>query len=168
MTAIDPRELRAAFGSFITGVTVVTTRDAMGVPLGFTANSFTSVSLDPPLLLVCPAKGLSSFRGFAGCSHFAVNVLAEEQESVSNIFARGPDDRFAQVAHSVDAQGVPLIDGALAQFSCRTHHVVDAGDHCILIGHVEAMTHTHGRGLGFACGRYVRLSGASPNLPTPG
>jgi len=101
MTTLDPRALRNAFGSFMTGVTVITSRDASGAPVGFTANSFTSVSLDPPLLLVCPGKFLSSYDAFTNCSHFAVNVLAEGQEEVSNTFAGYKGDRFAKAAHSL-------------------------------------------------------------------
>lgn len=157
MTALDPRALRQAFGSFMTGVTVVTTRDASGTPVGFTANSFTSVSLEPPLLLVCPGRFLSSYDSFATCSYFAINILAEGQEAVSNTFASFKGDRFAQVAHRPDARGIPLIDGAIAQFSCATHQTVEAGDHCLLIGRVEAFSHSASRGLGYAGGRYFSL-----------
>ncbi|WP_136442157.1 flavin reductase family protein [Pacificoceanicola onchidii] len=157
MSALDPQTLRRAFGSFMTGVTVVTARDGDGAPIGFTANSFTSVSLDPPLLLVCPGKFLSTYKDFAASSHFAINVLGEDQEAVSNTFASFKGDRFASVPHSFDAANTPLIDGALAQFSCATHEVIDAGDHCILMGRVEAVRHADGPGLGYAGGRYFTL-----------
>ncbi|MEP0940380.1 MAG: flavin reductase family protein, partial [Rhizobiaceae bacterium] len=87
MSAPDPRVLRDAFGAYMTGVTVVTARRADGVAVGFTANSFTSVSLDPPLLLVCPGKFLSSYETFASCTHFAVSVLAEGQKDIATVFA---------------------------------------------------------------------------------
>ncbi len=157
MPAPDPRALRRAFGSFMTGVTIVTTRDATGKAFGFTANSFTSVSLDPPLLLVCPGKFLSSYAAFASCRHFAVSILAEGQETVSNIFASFKGDRFAEVPHRDDARGIPLIDGACAQFSCATHQLVDAGDHALLLGRVEAFSHRELRGLGYAAGQYFSL-----------
>lgn len=157
MTGLDPHDLRRAFGSFMTGVTVVTTRDASGTPLGFTANSFTSVSLDPPLLLVCPGKNLSSYEHFASCSHFAVNILAEGQEDLSNTFAGFKGDRFAKADHSLNARGIPLISGAVATFSCRTHQAVEAGDHCVLIGQVEAYSHNESPALGYANGRYFSL-----------
>lgn len=157
MTQIDPRALRNAFGSFMTGVTVVTALRDDGTPVGFTANSFASVSLDPPLLLVCPGTFLSSYQTFETCTHFAVNVLAEGQEEVSNIFARSKGDRFGQVAHSPDAQGVPLIDGAAVQFSCTTHARVPAGDHCVLIGRVEAFANADTAGLGYVNGDYFSL-----------
>lgn len=157
MTGPDPQDLRQAFGRFMTGVTVVTTCDEAGRPLGFTANSFTSVSLDPPLLLVCPGRFLSSFDAFATCTGFAVNILAEGQETISNTFASFKGDRFAQVAHRRDGHGNPLIDDAIAQFSCATHQVVEAGDHCLLLGRVTAFGQHEGRGLGYADGRYFSL-----------
>lgn len=157
MTALDPRALRDAFGSYMTGVTVVTTRAPSGEPFGFTANSFSSVSLDPPLLLVCPGKFLSSYDRFAVCRHFAVNVLSEGQEQVSNTFATFKGDRFGQVDHHDDAFGNPLIDGALARFSCSVEQRVDAGDHSILIGRVQSFSHEKGRGLGYAGGQYFSL-----------
>lgn len=157
MTQIDPRALRNALGSFMTGVTVVTALREDGVAVGFTANSFSSVSLDPPLLLVCPGKFLSSFETFSKCSHFAVNILSEGQEDVSNVFAKSKGDRFAQVPHQLDGNGVPLIKGAAAQFSCTTDRIVPAGDHCILIGKVDAFSHVKDAGLGYVNGRYFSL-----------
>ena len=157
MTGIDPRDLRNAFGSFITGVTVVTTVDADGKPYGFTANSFSSVSLDPPLLLVCPSRFLSSFAQFESCAHFAVSVLSEGQEAVSNTFAGSKGDRFAETAWSPDPQGVPIIDGAAAHFSCRSAQVIPAGDHIVLMGEVLAFSRSGERGLGYAAGQYFSL-----------
>ncbi len=157
MTALDPRALRSAFGRFMTGVTVVTTRAADGALCGFTANSFSSVSMEPPLLLVCPGKFLSRFQTFVECPHFAVNVLAEGQEAVSNTFASFKGDRFAQVPHSLNADGIPLIAGAIAQFSCATWQSLPAGDHQILIGEVKAFTQSDDPGLGYAGGQYFSL-----------
>lgn len=157
MTTLDPRALRDAFGSFMTGVTVVTTRDASGTPVGFTANSFSSVSLDPPLLLVCPGKFLSSYEVFTGCRHFAVNILAEGQQEVSNTFAGYKGDRFAKVAHRNGVHDLPLIEGALAQFCCETHQAIPAGDHTILMGQVLEFSHAAGDGLGYVGGSYFSL-----------
>lgn len=157
MTALDLRALRSAFGCFMTGVTVVTTRAPDGALCGFTANSFSSVSLDPPLLLVCPGRNLSTFKTFAECTHFAVNVLAEGQEDISNTFAGFKGDRFARVRHRPDGQGNPLIDGAAAQFSCATWQSLPAGDHQILIGEVKDFTHSDAPGLGYAGGQYFSL-----------
>ncbi|MEM7529716.1 MAG: flavin reductase family protein [Pseudomonadota bacterium] len=157
MTGPAAQTLRHAFGAFMTGVTVVTTRDAAGVPVGFTANSFTSVSMDPPMLLVCPGRFLSSFDVFRGCEHFAVSILAEGQEDVSNIFAGFKGDRFTKVAWSSDTQDIPLIDDAAAQFSCRTHQAIGAGDHVILVGEILAATVSGHRSLGYAAGQYFSL-----------
>lgn len=157
MTSVDPKSLRAAFGSFMTGVTVVTTCDTKGVPVGFTANSFTSVSMGPPLLLVCPGRFLSSFEVFRGCQHFGVSVLAEGQEGVSNTFASFKGDRFAEVSWTPNSRGVPLIDGAVAQFSCRTERTIDAGDHAILLGEVLTAEVTTRPGLGYVGGQYFSL-----------
>jgi len=157
MTAIDPQAFRRALGAYPTGVTVVTAVSPTGEPIGFTANSFTSVSLEPPMLLVCPAKSLSSFAVFEQCEHFAINVLAEGQEEVANIFARYPGDRFAKVAWTSADRNLPLVDGAAASFSCRTANVFDAGDHIILLGELESFSHAGTRGLGYAAGRYFSL-----------
>ncbi|MEO0403013.1 MAG: flavin reductase family protein, partial [Pseudomonadota bacterium] len=154
MTTLCPDALRRAFGSFMTGVTVVTARQADGTPVGFTANSFASVSLSPPLLLVCPGQFLSNYDAFATCTHFAVNVLAEGQEDISNTFAGYKGDRFARAAHHDDLHGVPVIAGATAQFSCTTHQALPAGDHCVLIGEVRAFHHTDQPGLGYVSGAY--------------
>jgi flavin reductase (DIM6/NTAB) family NADH-FMN oxidoreductase RutF len=170
MTAIETRALRDAFGSYLTGVTVVTTRDAAGTPVGFTANSFSSVSLDPPLLLVCPARALNCFQVFEACKRFVVNVLAEGQEEISNLFARHRGDRFAWVGWHTDAHGYPLIEGAAAQFSCRKSQVILAGDHAILLGAVDGFIHSGARGLGFTEGRYfsLGLEREAASAPRPG
>ncbi|MBE1283666.1 MAG: flavin reductase [Rhodobacteraceae bacterium] len=157
MTNLDPRDLRTAFGSFMTGVTVVTALDADGTPFGFTANSFSSVSLDPPLLLVCPGRFLSSFLVFEACSHFAISVLAEGQEDVSNTFARFKGDRFAQVETQTDQNSVPFVAGAAARFSCKTAQVVPAGDHIVLMGQVQEFECSGKPGLGYANGQYFSL-----------
>lgn len=148
------RELRDAFGSFMTGVTVVTTCKDDGTPLGFTANSFASVSLDPALLLVSIAKTSSNYDNFANASHFAINILAEEQKDVSNTFARPSDDRFADLVWTKSACQNPLIDQVSAWFDCVTYQIVDAGDHAILIGKVENFASAGFAGLGYYRGGY--------------
>lgn len=153
----DPRALRNAFGAFATGVTVITTRQADGTPRGFTANSFTSVSLDPPLLLVCLAKTAHSADTFATAPHFAVNILAEDQKAVSGLFASRAPDKFQQCAWTPGPADTPLIDGALAQFTCANHQLVDAGDHLLLIGRVEAFATNEGQPLGYFRGSYFSV-----------
>lgn len=157
MTPIDPKSLRAAFGSYMTGVTVVTAKDAQGGFAGFTANSFTSVSLNPPLLLVCPGNHLSSFDVFRAASHFAVHILAENQEGLSNLFASSKTDRFAQCKWDLDAFGTPVLADVAAHFSCSTSQVIPAGDHVVLIGQVQAYEHRSSKGLGYASSGYFTL-----------
>lgn len=153
----DPKALRNAFGAFATGVTVITTRQPDGTPRGFTANSFTSVSLDPPLLLVCLAKTAHSADTFATAPHFAVNILSEDQKAVSGLFASRAPDKFDQCAWTPGPADVPLIDGALAQFTCANHQLVDAGDHLILIGRIEHFSTTEGQPLGYFRGNYFSI-----------
>ncbi len=151
---LDPRALRSAFGAFATGVTVVTSTDAQGKPLGFTANSFTSVSLDPPLLLVCLARSSRNFEAMTTASGFAINILAETQQDISNTFARPSEDRFATVAWSSGPFGSPVISGVAAWFDCRLEQVIEAGDHVILLGRVEAFESGDSNGLGYVRGGY--------------
>lgn len=157
LRSFDARSLRNAFGSFMTGVTVVTTIDADGAPRGFTANSFTSVSLDPPLLLICIAKTAASCAVFSKTPGFAVNILAEDQKDVSGIFASKRPDKFAEVTWHGSAQGQPVITGALAWFDCARREVIDAGDHVILLGAVRDFAAREANPLGYARGGYVTL-----------
>ncbi|MBU9584067.1 flavin reductase [Burkholderia multivorans] len=153
-STINIRELRDAFGAFMTGVTIVTTARDDGQPLGFTANSFSSVSLDPALLLVSIAKTSSNFQTFSTAGHFAINILAEGQTELSNRFARPSENRFANVGWHLSAHRNPLIDDVSAWFDCTTHEVIDAGDHAIIIGKVEAFHSAGYAGLGYYRGGY--------------
>lgn len=153
------RQLRDAFGAFMTGVTVVTSRDASGQPIGFTANSFSSVSLDPALLLVSIDKRSANLAHFSECQHFAVNILSEQQKETSNIFASKVEDRFALIDWRASENGTPLIDNSSAWFDCALHQVVDAGDHAIMIGRVEDFASHGTAGLGYYRGAYF-----TPNL----
>ena len=158
MNSFDSHALRKAFGSFMTGVTVVTTRAADGEMVGFTANSFTSVSMDPPLLLVCPGRHISSYETFNKASHFSVSVLAEGQEQVSNTFASVSGERFAQVDWHKDKNQCALIEGAAATFSCKVHQRHIAGDHMVLIGEVLQLTCDEKPALGYCSNGYFSLS----------
>jgi len=165
MTSLDPRALRNAFGTFMTGVTVVTTHDdEHDEPLGFTANSFTSVSIDPPLVLVCLANSSRNYDTLIKATGFAVNILSETQVEVSNTFARPVDDRFASVAWRRGPNGAPILDNVSAWFDCAMHKTVEAGDHVILIGEVTAFDHTATPGLGYSRGAYVTPSTAADAL----
>lgn len=152
---LDAKELRRALGAFVTGVTVVSARQDDGQPRGFTANSFTSVSLDPPLVLVCIARTASSYQVFSQTPHFSVSILAAAQKDVSSLFASKAADKFAQVAWTSGPTGSPVIAGAAAWFDCRRHDVVDAGDHVILIGRVMGFSGSAAPPLGYCRGAYV-------------
>lgn len=154
-TAIDTRHFRDSLGCYPTGVTVVTTRDADGQPRGFTANSFTSVSLSPPLVSVCLAKTAHSHAVFSATPAFAIHVLSEAQKSVSSLFASKAADKFEQCQWSEGRSAVPLIKDSLATFECKAWQLVDAGDHTILIGEVVGLEHSPGRPLGYCRGAYV-------------
>jgi flavin reductase (DIM6/NTAB) family NADH-FMN oxidoreductase RutF len=132
----DPRTLRDALGCFATGVTVVTCVDGAGDPVGLTANSFTALSLDPPLLLVCVAKSSASAAPLAEAAAFAVNVLQTSQRPASITFSTRGEDRFGQTEWSVGEHGAPVLMESLSVFECRRHAVHDGGDHLILVGEV--------------------------------
>ena len=133
----DPRTLRDALGCFATGITVVTAIAPDGTFVGLTANSFTSVSLEPPLILACIAKSAGSFSAIEAGNRFAINVLHIGQQPVSERFGRKGGDRFAATAHETWEGGAPILSGSLASFECRKYALHDGGDHVILVGRVE-------------------------------
>ena len=132
----DARTLRDALGCFATGVTVVTCLGAEGEPAGLTVNSFTSVSLDPPLLLVCLAKKAASAAALIAASHFAVNVLQTGQQPASIRFSTRDEDRFGATPWECGEAGAPILAKSLGVFECERHAVHDGGDHHMLIGQV--------------------------------
>jgi flavin reductase (DIM6/NTAB) family NADH-FMN oxidoreductase RutF len=132
----DPRTLRDALGCFATGVTVVTCFDSEGRPFGLTANSFTSVSLEPPLLLVCVHKQARCANALAEAEHFAVNVLQTGQQPASIRFAARDEERFGESDWSQGEYGAPVLKESLGVFECRRYAVHDGGDHHILVGQV--------------------------------
>lgn len=153
--AFDARELRQALGSFVTGVTVITTLDADGKLHGLTANSFTSVSLDPPLVLWSQSRTAPSHPVFSAAERFAVNILADDQVDVSNRFARGAADKFTGMPVRAGLGGVPLIDGCAAYLECRKVHSYPGGDHVVFIGEVERIERLPRQPLVFGGGRYL-------------
>lgn len=159
---IDAVELRRAFGTFVTGVTVITTWDAEGQPRGMTANSFTSVSLDPPLLLVCVSRNASSFPAFNASPAFAVNLLHEAQTDVSSLFASKSPDKFGAVSHDTIHTGAPVLTDCMTWFDCSVHDRVEAGDHVVLIGRVQAFGTSASAPLGFCRGRYAAVKDPLP------
>lgn len=152
---LDPRDFRNALGTFATGVTIVTTRGRRGEPVGLTVNSFTAVSLDPPLVLWSQSLYAQTLPAFQEASHFVVNVLAADQVELSKRFARQHDDRFLDVEHIVPEHGAPVIIGCAAHFECRNEDRYYGGDHIIFIGRVERYVYTRKPTLMFCHGRYM-------------
>lgn len=157
MRKSDLRDLRNAFGAFLTGVTVVATREKGGIPRGFTVNSFTSVSLNPPMLLVCVDKTAESFEIFTEAPGFAVSILAEDQIEISGLFASKRSDKFDIAGWTESRTGQPVVDGCCAWFDCRRDQVIDAGDHVVILGEILGYDHNEKIGLGYVRGGYLRL-----------
>ena len=134
MAHFDPKTYRNALGQFATGVTIVTTRDAQGLPVGVTANSFNSVSLDPPLILWSLARSARSMAAFEQAESFAVHVLASDQDDLANRFASRAEDKFAGL--DIGDEGAPFIHGCSARLICKTRHLYEGGDHVIMVGEV--------------------------------
>ena len=148
----SPRDLRAALGRYATGVTVVTTQGENG-PVGMTANSCTSVSLDPPRVLWCPARASARFDAFARADHFAIHVLTADQLALCRRFAGAGDD-FSGLGDDTTPEGLPILPGCLARFDCAAHAIHDGGDHAILVGRVLRARLGEGEPLLFWRGRY--------------
>ena len=132
----DPRTLRDALGCFATGVTVVTCLDEAGTPAGLTVNSFTSVSLDPPLLSVCIAKYAASAKPLSEAPNFAINVLQTGQQPASIRFSTRDEDRFGATPWACGEAGAPILKDSLGVFECEHYALYDGGDHHILVGQV--------------------------------
>ena len=150
-------EFRKALGNFATGVTVVATRTDEGEVRAFTANSFTSVSLDPALVLVCLAKSSASLGIFSAAEHFSINVLNSEQREISNAFASREAEVKIAASAKMPFSDAPYVGGALSSFICQRHELVEAGDHVILIGRVLRVAVKDGQPLGFFRGSYVGI-----------
>lgn len=150
------RAFRDALGRFATGVTVITCNGPDG-PLGITANSFSSVSLDPPLVLWSPAKSSKRFEAFTTAEHFAIHVMCAEQSGICSGFAKD-GAAFEGYDWHQSTQGVPLISHCLARFECDRHAVHDAGDHAIVLGRVKRVSTQEGSPLMFYSGKYGGFS----------
>lgn len=155
--SIDERSYRKALGCFASGVAVMTTTEASGRPIGVTVSAFTSLSLNPPLILFCLDRrtgGLEAFRA----GSFAVNILREDQRELSIRFASRRDDKFAGLECRPGVSGAPLLPNTLAALECSVERVVDGGDHEIFIGKVEHMEYqTGGQPLLYFRGAYARI-----------
>ena len=153
----DTRALRNALGRFATGVTIITAVDAQGVRLGLTANSFNSLSLDPPLVLWSLRRSSPKLADFSASRHFAVNVLCESQLELSRRFSSAVEDKFAEGQWAVGAGGVPLLAGCAAVFECERVGQHDAGDHVLFIGRVLRVSEAPLTPLVFQSGHYRML-----------
>jgi flavin reductase (DIM6/NTAB) family NADH-FMN oxidoreductase RutF len=159
--AFDQRQFRDALAQFATGVTIVCTRAPNGRYVGFTANSFNSVSLDPPLILWTIAAGSASLAAFESAERYAVNVLSSEQADLARRFSRPHSDRFAGVAHRLGWSDAPLIDGCVAWLECRHHARHAAGDHVVFVGEVVTVERARGHALIFHQGRFTSTGSSS-------
>jgi len=156
--SLDSKEFRYALGSFPTGVTVITSVTADGVLLGATANSFSSVSLDPPLILFSLDRSAYSLDAYMKAGVFAVNVLSLEQQELSDRFAKALDNKWDGVAFETWETGAPILPGTLASFDCRIWNTYDGGDHVIFVGEVVQMARqSDGDPLIFFRGQYGAL-----------
>lgn len=158
---IDPREFRNTLGCFATGITVITTVDGRGVPAGLTANSFTALSLDPPLVLFCLDRNAASFEVFRRNRHFAVNILRADQKDLSRRFAASGPDKWNGVQFDRWVTGCPILRDCMANLECRIERTFEGGDHVIFIGQVERMHRDDegGSPLLYFRGRYAELAG---------
>nr|WP_105403085.1 MULTISPECIES: flavin reductase family protein [Neorhizobium] len=154
--ASTARHYRNALGAFTTGVTVVTATTPDG-PIGMTVNSFTSVSLDPPLVLWSPAKSSSRHAAFTAAGHFAIHVLSADQDLLSARFTRGGLG-FEELFWNQNHEGVPVIPGTLARFECELSSMHDAGDHTLILGRVLRAAHREGDPLCFSRGTFGRFA----------
>jgi flavin reductase (DIM6/NTAB) family NADH-FMN oxidoreductase RutF len=153
--SFSSQEFRAALGMFATGVTIVTARTAEGLVIGLTANSFNSVSLDPPLVLWSLAQGAASLPVFSAGSHYAINILAKDQKALAERFALRGAERWNGVNFAEGMGGAPLLEGAAATFECFNRSRYEEGDHVIFVGEVERCSWRNGASpLLFHGGRY--------------
>ena len=164
VSGCDGRALRGLLGQFATGVTVITACTPDGRLIGMTANSFSSVSLEPAMVLWCLAKNAPSLNDFVSSSHFAINILRADQEDISGQFARPSDNKFAGVDYQCCDAGVPVLNDAVATLVCRNHTQYEGGDHLIMLGEIEHFRHEGGEPLLFHGGRYRNLATRSASV----
>jgi len=155
-------DFRRVLSHFTTGVTIVTTCDGDGRATGLTASAFCSVSLDPPLVLVCVDHKSQSYPALRERGCFAINILHAEQEAISRRFASTRLDKFDGVPHTLSELGLPLVDGAIARLECTTVSMHVEGDHTIFVGRVERADAPSGEPLLYFKGKYERLSEPKP------
>lgn len=155
--SISKEEFRRALSRFASGVTIVTTKDAAGKSHGITVSAFCSVSLEPPLILVCIERTTASHRAIADSKRFVVNVLRENQRDISNHFAAPSDDKFAGIEYHAGIAEIPVLTAALANLECRLQNAYDGGDHTIFVGEIEHAVIDDGNPLVYFHGDYRKL-----------
>jgi flavin reductase (DIM6/NTAB) family NADH-FMN oxidoreductase RutF len=159
--------MRRALGQFATGVTVVTTVSRGGAPAGCTVSAFCSLSLDPPLVLVCIGKNRRMHGLLTSAHGYAVNVLRDDQGDVARAFADARSDRFLEVGHRTGRNGIPLLAGAIAHIECDRYAVADGGDHAIVVGLVHALDVAQGLPLLYSQGVFLDPPGLERAQPAP-
>ncbi|WP_119155843.1 flavin reductase [Caldimonas tepidiphila] len=162
----DPRDFRQALGMFATGVTIVTARMDDGTPVGVTANSFNSVSLEPPLVLWSLARNARSLAAFRGAGQWNVHILSREQEALSNRFARAGEDKFSGLELEAAVTSAPLLSGCSARFQCRTQFEYEGGDHVIFVGEVLDYDRSERTPLLYVTGGYALATRAAGPVAT--
>ncbi len=155
--AIEKNELRRVMGHFATGVTIITTFNRAGQMHGLTANAFTSVSLVPPLLLICVDKKAESYPSFEESKVFTVNILKDDQEALSRRFAVSGGEKFQGVAYRMGANGAPILEGVLAWLECKVAASYEGGDHTIYLGEIQEAETREGKPLLFFRGGYREM-----------
>ena len=154
---VTPAEFRRACGRFATGVTIASVVDAQGTPRGLTVSSFTSVSLDPPLILICLGHRVSAIDAFRASAHFGINVLAEDQRDLAERFSQKGQDRFDGLDWLPGKTGVPILAGVLAAIECAVRQRIAAGDHDVFVGEMVRARVARGAPLIHFAGQYWRL-----------
>ena len=154
---ISKQEFRSALSRFASGVTVVTTQDKNGKLYGITVSAFCSVSLTPPLILVCIEKNTGSHHAFRESGAFVVNILREDQQHLSDHFASHLEDKFTEISYQKGIADLPVLENALAVLECRLHNSYEGGDHTIFVGEIEKITTTDGNPLAYFHGNYQKL-----------
>jgi len=157
---VDPKELRRVMGHFATGVTVITTKDAQGIPYGLTANAFMSLSLNPPLALISIDKTAQCYNCFDASKVFTVNFLSDKQEDISRRFATKGVDKFAGVEWHEGSNGAAILAGVIGYVECRIMESYDGGDHTLIVGDIVNAAASGDRPLLFFQGKYERLPSA--------
>jgi flavin reductase (DIM6/NTAB) family NADH-FMN oxidoreductase RutF len=156
--AITNDQFKSSLGRFASGVTVVTTKDNDGKLHGLTVSAFSSVSMNPPLILVCIHKNTGSYSSFEESKAFVVNILEESQQQISNHFASHSDDKFSGQNYELNENGLPILADCLVNLECSLKHSYDGGDHTIFVGEIEKTTVRDGKPLIYSQGKYREIN----------